>query len=69
MIQNDKELECTQERIDYFCKMLAQMRVTEPPENYALMSSGFLGEVEKMHAEIIKYLSRHPSEIEPVEAA
>ncbi|MEW6207315.1 MAG: hypothetical protein AB1631_03045 [Acidobacteriota bacterium] len=68
MIQNDKELECTQERIDYFCKILSQMRVTEPPENYVVMSSGFLAEIEKMHAEVMEYLSRHPAELEPVEA-
>ena len=64
MIQNDKELECTLERIAYFGRLVAQMRVTEPPENFYSMSGGFLAEIEKMNTEVHEYLSIHPSEFE-----
>jgi len=32
MIQNDQELEATQERIAYFQRLLVQLRVTATPE-------------------------------------
>jgi hypothetical protein len=33
------------------------------------MAEGYLAEIEKMHAEVIEYLRRHPSQIAPAEAA
>ena len=69
MIQNDQELRCTQERIAYFEGLVAQFRVSTPLENFSAMAGGYLAEIEKMHAEIMEYLSRHVSEFEPVEAA
>ena len=69
MIQNDVELKCTQERIAYFEGLLAQFRVSVPPENFAAMAEGYLAEIEKMHAEVMEYLSRHASETVMAEAA
>ena len=69
MIQNDLELNGTQERIAFFAKIIAEMRVRVPPENYAAMASGYLAEIDKMHAEVMDYLSCHVSEFEPAKAA
>ena len=69
MIQNDKELQGTQERIVYFCQLVAHMRRIESPTNFKYMASGYLAEVEKMHAEVMEYLRRHPSESAAAQAA
>ena len=69
MITNDNELQATQERIAFFCRTLAQMRVNATPEEYRLYSNSYLAEIEKMNAEVVEYLSRHASEPAPAEAA
>jgi len=69
MIRNDHELKTTQERIAYFEGLVAQFRVTTSPTEFKLMSSGYLAEIDRMHAEIMEYLSRHISEPTPAEAA
>jgi hypothetical protein len=69
MIQNDVELECTQERIAFFARLVANMRQVEKPENFKYMASGYLAEIEKMHTEVLGYLRRHSSEPEPAKAA
>lgn len=69
MIHNDQELKGTQERIAYFYQLLAQFRITTPPENYEAMSSSYLAEIEQMHQEVLDYLRRHSSDTEPAEAA
>jgi hypothetical protein len=69
MIQNDVELECTQERIAYFSRLVANMRKVETPENFRYMASSYLAEIEKMTAEVLEYLKRHPSEMPTAEAA
>ncbi len=61
MIQNDLELEGTQERIAYFQRLLAQFRVRATPEEFPSLSSAYLAEVEKMHQEVMDYLGRHAS--------
>jgi predicted phosphoribosyltransferase len=63
MIHNDTELEATQERIVRFEKILFQLRVTAQPEEFAAVSSGYRRELEKMHAEVLAYLSHHASEV------
>ena len=63
MIQNDTELRATQERIDFFEKTIAGMRLTCSPAEFPYMSGAWLAEVEKMHREVMEYLSRHPSEM------
>jgi len=69
MIHSDIELKCTQERIAYFEGLVAQFRVSVPRENFPAMAEGYLAEIEKMHAEVMEYLSRHASEPVPAEAA
>lgn len=69
MIHNDTELQGTQERIAFFSRLVANMSQVEKPENFKYMASGYLAEIEKMHAEVMEYLSRHASEPAPSEAA
>ena len=69
MILNDTELTATQERITWFCRIVAQLRAAESAENFRFMSSGYLVEIEKMQAEVLAYLRRHTSEVLIAEAA
>jgi hypothetical protein len=69
MIYNDQELQGTQERIACFCRLVVLMRQVESPANFRYMASDYLAEIEKMHAEVIAYLSRQASEPVPAEAA
>ena len=69
MIQTDQELKATQERIAYFERLVAQFRVTTSPQEFKLMTGGFLDEIEKMHPEVMEYLGRHATEPTPAEAA
>ena len=64
MIQNDRELQATQERILRFERILAEARRTYSRTNYAAMAEGYLMEIEKMQAEIRAYLSCQPEIIE-----
>ena len=69
MIRNDQEMEVTQERIVYFQRLLAQLRVTARPEEFALVASGYRAEIQRMQDEILEYLTRHASESVSREAA
>ena len=69
MIKNDLELQGTRERIAFFYGVLTQMRPTTEPGEYLFMANSYLAEIEKMNAEILEYLKRHPSQIAPAEAA
>ena len=62
MIQNDKELKTSQERIAYFQNLLLQLRVQAMPEEFPLVSSGYRMEIEKMQEEVLDYLTRHTCE-------
>jgi hypothetical protein len=63
MINNDHELEVTQERIRQFERQVAQIRKTETNrENYRMSASGFLAEIDRMNLEIRDYLWSLPSE-------
>ena len=64
MIENDDQLEATQERIAGFEKILLQLRVTARPEEFAAVSSGYRRELEKMQAEVLEYFSHHASELQ-----
>ena len=66
MIQNDQELAVTQERIAYFERLLAQLRVTAQPHEFSAVASGYRAEIERMHQEVLDYLTRHATE--PVSA-
>jgi hypothetical protein len=70
MIANDVELQCTQERIAFFCQIVSNMRLkARTPEEYHLYSNSYLAEIEKMNAEVLAYLKRHPNESVSPEAA
>jgi hypothetical protein len=69
MIHNDQELEATQERILYFYRILAQLRVTATPDEFPSVASGYRAEVAQMQDEVLNYLTRHASETIPAEAA
>lgn len=66
MIQDDTELQATQERILLFKRILAEARKNYSPTNYQAMAEGYLMEIDRMQAEIREYLSRTP---EPIEVA
>ena len=57
MIENDQQLRTTQERILEFQRILAQLRVTARPDEFASVSSGYLHELERMQDDILTYLS------------
>ena len=70
MIVNDVELEETQQRIAFFFQVIANIRASaRTPEEYRLYSNSYLAEIEKMNAEVLAYLKRHPSELASTEAA
>ena len=46
MITNDNELQATQERIVFFYKTLANMRLKATPEEYRLYSNSYLVEID-----------------------
>jgi hypothetical protein len=57
MIQNDKELAVTQDRITYFLDLLVRFRISSRPEELALITSGYRAEVERMQGEVLDYLT------------
>ncbi len=69
MIYNDQELAAMQERIVYFQRLLAQLRVTATPEEFPAVASGYRAELERMQDEVLDYLTRHASEPIPAKAA
>jgi hypothetical protein len=69
MIANDDELKGTHARIAYFEDLLAQMRVAAPADMFPSMASGYRAEIEKMHREVLEYLTRHISQPPPAEVA
>jgi hypothetical protein len=62
MISNDQELGVTQDRIASFEQLLAKLRVSARPAEFPLVASGYRAEIERMHAEVLDYLTRHASE-------
>ena len=58
MIQNDRELEVTRQRIEQFQGWLAQMRQNAEPRDFDAMASGYRLEIERMQAEVMDYLLR-----------
>ncbi len=59
MIQNDKELKVSQERIAYFQDLLSQLRVKATLEEFSFISTGYRTEILKMQDEVLEYLTRH----------
>lgn len=62
MAQNDDELKVTRERIAYLLDVLARLRMSSRPEELALASGGYRGEVERMQCEVIDYLTQSVSQ-------
>jgi hypothetical protein len=58
VIQNDHELAVTQQRIHRFQQSLLQLRQHECAENYTLMATAYLLELDKMNEDIRTYLAR-----------
>jgi hypothetical protein len=58
VITNDQELTVTQQRIRQFHELLLRLRQSETAENYALMATAYLLELDKMNEEIRIYLAR-----------
>jgi len=56
MIQNDRELEVTRQRIEQFQNWLGQMRQNAEPRDFEAMASGYRLEIERMQAEVMDYL-------------
>ena len=59
MITSDLELQATQERIAYFQRLLAQLRVTARADQFPAMASGYVAEIERMQEEVMTYLTCH----------
>ncbi len=68
MIQNDQELQTTQDRIAYFQHLLMQLRVTASRDEFPSVASGYRAELENMQKEVLDYLSRHASQPVPIDA-
>ena len=58
VIQNDHELAVTQQRIHQFQQLLLQLRQHERAENYTLMATAYLLELDKMNEDVRTYLAR-----------
>jgi hypothetical protein len=69
MIASDDDLKGTRARIVSFEDLLAQMRVAAPAELFPSTASGYRAELEKMHRELLEYLTRHISQPPPAEVA
>ena len=61
MIQNDVELQASQEYVLRFERILAAARKTYTPEAYEAMASNYLAEIERVNAEILAYLKHVPT--------
>jgi len=66
MIENDRELQITQERILQFERQIAHIRKIETnTENYRMSAGGLLAEIDRMNLEIRDYLWSHSAEQSP----
>ena len=64
MIENDKQLQVTRDRIKRLQDQVAHLRQTESnPANYHASVSGFIAEIDRMQLDVREYLTVHPNEI------
>lgn len=64
MIQNDIELQASQERIARFQQQLAHLRKVETnPTAFRLSAGGFIAEIDRMQLEVREYLGSMPTEL------
>ncbi len=68
MIRSDQELQVTQQRIAYFQRLLAQLRVTATREEFPLVAGGYRSEIVRMQDEVMEYLTRHASDLVQAES-
>lgn len=57
-MSNDQEWAVTHQRIRQFHALLLRLRQNETAENYALIATAYLLELDKMNEEIRSYLAR-----------
>ena len=69
MIQSDQELEGANNRIAYFQRLLARLRVAATRDEFPLAAGAYNAEIEQMQTEVMDYLTRHVSEPPPTRAA
>jgi hypothetical protein len=63
MLQNDRELHTTLERIAAFQQQLEHLRRVETnPANYRLSAAGFLAELDRMNLDVREYLAAQPDD-------
>lgn len=58
MIDSDKELSVTRERLARLERLLETLRKTARPEEWPALSSGYRLEIERMQGEILDYLTQ-----------
>lgn len=58
MIQKNQELAVTRERIGYFLDLLVRLRISNRPEELALVTSGYRAEIERMQRRVLDYLTQ-----------
>jgi hypothetical protein len=58
VIQSDRELTVTKERVSYLLDLLARLRVSSRPEELPLVSAGYRAAVERMQREVLDYLTQ-----------
>jgi len=58
MINDDKDLQSTQERISYFQNLLVQFRQTARPEEFPVVARNYRLEIEQMQQQVLDYLTR-----------
>ena len=58
MIQHDRELLVTQDRISHLLDLLARLRVSSRPDELALVSGGYRAEVEHMQRQVLDSLTK-----------
>ncbi len=57
-MQNENELQATQERIAYFQELLSMLRQTARLDEFAAVTGGYRLEIERMQAEVMNYYLR-----------
>lgn len=64
MIENDKQLEVTLNRIRRMQEQVAHLRRTETnPSNFAASVGGYMTEIDRMQLEVREYLMLHPADV------
>ncbi len=63
MIENDDQLEASEQEVSKQKMVLREARRVEPASVYRAMSEPFLAELRKREAEILEYLARTREEV------